>query len=111
MCIFHKEKTNVCKCGRDFELYVWVFADVFRCVVCDTGGLGAVNKVMQRGQTAEQTQAAKLVLELVSCEENRLIVKVVQPLTLLFVALVLVETSFLETYSQSVSLSFCFSFD
>lgn len=41
-----------------------------------TGGLGAVKKIMQRGETEEQTQAAKVVLELVSCEENRVIVEV-----------------------------------
>ena len=41
-----------------------------------TGGLGAVKKIMQRGETEKQTQAAKVVLELVSCEENRVIVKV-----------------------------------
>ena len=46
-----------------------------------TGGLGAVKKVLQTGQTAEKTQAAKVVLELVSCEENRVVVKVIQPLT------------------------------
>ena len=69
-----------------------VFPDVYSCVVYDTGGLGAVKKVLQKGQTAEQTQAAKVVLELVSCEENRVVVKVIQPLTLLPVALILVKT-------------------
>ena len=41
-----------------------------------TGGLSAVKKILQKGETEEQTQAAKVVLELVSCEENRVIVKV-----------------------------------
>ena len=41
-----------------------------------TGGLGAVREILQMGQTEEQTQAAKVVLELVSCEINRVIVKV-----------------------------------
>ena len=47
-----------------------------------TGGLGAVKKILQRGETEERTQAAKVVLELVSCEENRVIVKVTTQLSL-----------------------------
>ena len=74
------------------SLVMSVFPDAYRCVMYDTGGLGAVKKVLQTGQTAEQTQAAKVVLELVSCEENRVTVKVIQPLTLLPVALILVKT-------------------
>ena len=48
----------------------------FCCTMFLQGGLGAVKKILQRGETEEQTQAAKVVLELVSCEENRVLVKV-----------------------------------
>ena len=47
-----------------------------------TGGLGAVKKNPAKGENEEQTQAAKVVLELVSCEENRVIVKVTTQLSL-----------------------------
>ena len=47
-----------------------------------TGGLSAVKIILQRGETEEQTQVAKVVLELVSCEENRVIVKVTTQLSL-----------------------------
>ena len=47
-----------------------------------TGGLSAVKKILQRGENEEQTQAAKVVLELVSCEENRVVVKVTTQLSL-----------------------------